>query len=321
MKLSICLPTYHGVSLIGDALESIFLDKFQDYEVIISNDSPDDHLQMEEKLKSYKDARVKFFANEENLGYPLNLRKTTRMAKNEILFLMAQDDILLNDALFRTINAFSLGENIGAVTRPYYQFFDNLKKPVRVIPPLNKGKDVVVSVFDGKETLGAILKTLGQLTGLAYRKEFIEADFHEEVFPAHIYPFLSIAKKHKIAFLGKYSVAVRITSSQTRFKSSIYDISPTASWVKMFKTIYRGHKYEEVRKQSIKFICTTNFVGLAQIKNYSSLKNLLREIWLLIKFYPRNLINSKFWFFSFGAIFIPRKILIWVIDFYKNKFF
>jgi len=113
-------------------------------------------------------------------------------------------------------------------------------------------------------------------------------------------------------------VAVRIASSQTRFKSSIYDISPTESWVKMFNTVYQGKKYEEVKKAGIEQI-VKNFVGLVQLKNYSTFKNLLREIFILLKLRPANLLDPKFWFFSLGTILIPRKLLISLVDNYKNK--
>lgn len=319
LKFSICIPTYKGVDLIGDALESIFSQKFQDYEIIVGNDSPEDHQKMKKKLDSYKDLRIRFFANQKNLGCPLNLRKLANEAQNEILFFLAQDDVLLGEALQKTHDAFFLDKDVGAVTRPYYQFYDDVKKPVRVITPYDKNKDSVISVFDGEREVRKIFESLGQVSGLAYRKKWIETDFHEEIFPTHIYPFASVARKHKIVFLKDYTVAVRIPSSQCRFKSSIYDISPVKSWVKMLETVYAGPKYETVRKQAVKFITTTNFVGLIQIKNYSSFKNLLREIFLLVRYRWQNIFNPKFWFFVLGCLITPPFVLILLVDWYKNN--
>lgn len=319
LKFSICIPTYKGVDLIDDALKSVFSQEFQDYEIIVCNDSPEDHQTMKEKLVSYNDSRIRFFANQKNLGCPLNLRKLAYEAKNEILFFLAQDDILLEEALQKTHDAFFLDRDVGAVTRPYYQFYDDVKKPVRIIAPFDKNKDSVISVFDGEREVRKVFESLGQVSGLAYKKEWIEIDFHEEIFPTHIYPFASITRKHKIVFLKDYTVAVRIPSSQCRFKSSIYGISPVGSWVKMLNTVYAGSKFESVRKQAIKFITTTNFVGLIQIKNYSTFKNLLREIFLLIKYHPKNLFNPKFWFFSLGCLIMPRFMLKFLVDWYKEK--
>jgi hypothetical protein len=146
----------------------------------------------------------------------------------------------------------------------------------------------------------------------------MDMDCHEETFPAHIYRFASITRKYKVVFLKDYTVAVRIASSQTRFKKSIYDISPTLSWVKMFNCVYPGKRYKNAREAGIEQIAT-NFVGLVQLKNYSTFKNLLKEIFILIRLRPLNLLNLKFWFFSLGTISVPRKLLIWSVDNYKSK--
>lgn len=316
LKFSICMPTYNGSSWIEETLKSILSQSFQNFEVIISDDCSKDKTL--EVIKKFKDKRIRIYRNQKNLGYGKNLQVLRKLAKGEILFLMGQDDILLKDALLKTYNAFLLGKEIGVVTRPYYWFNEDVKKPVRAIMPYDKNKDAVISIFDGKREVQKIFESVGQLSGLAYRRKYMDTDFHQETFPAHIYPFASITKKHKVVYLKDYTVAVRIESSQTRFKKSIYDISPTESWVKMFNSVYRERQYKEVREAGIEQMAK-NFVGLVQLKNYSTFKNLLREIFILLKLRPANLLDPKFWFFSLGTILIPRKLLISLVDNYKNK--
>lgn len=316
LKFSICMPTYNGSSWIEETLKSILSQSFQNFEVIISDDCSKDKTL--EVIKKFKDKRIRIYRNQKNLGYGKNLQVLKKLAKGEILFLMGQDDILLKDALLKTYNAFLLGEEIGVVTRPYYWFNEDVKKPVRAIMPYDKNKDAVISIFDGKREVQKIFESVGQLSGLAYRRKYMDTDFHQETFPAHIYPFASITKKHKVVYLKDYTVAVRIESSQTRFKKSIYDISPTESWVKMFNSVYRERQYKEVREAGIEQMAK-NFVGLVQLKNYSTFKNLSREIFILLKLRPANLLDPKFWFFSLGTILIPRKLLISLVDNYKNK--
>lgn len=316
LKFAIGIPTYNGASVIGEALESILSQSFQNFEVFISDDCSKDNTI--EIIKKFQDKRIKIYQNKKNLGYGKNLQVIRGRANGDVLFLMGQDDILLKDALLKTYRAFLLGEEIGAVTRPYYWFDKYAKKPVRAVTPYDEKQDRVISIFDGKRAVKKIFESVGQLSGLAYRMKYLDTSFHHETFTAHIYPLAAIAKKYKIVFLKDYTVAVRIPSSQTRFKPSIYDISPTESWIKMFKAVYRGKKYQRVREAGIEQMAT-NFIGLVQIKNFSSFKNLLREILILIKLRPVNLFNLKFLFFSLGTIFVPRKILIWLVDNYKNK--
>ncbi|MDD5044243.1 MAG: glycosyltransferase family 2 protein [Candidatus Omnitrophica bacterium] len=292
--IDICMPTYNGSKWIKETFSSIFNQSFQDYRIIISDDnSTDDTLEV---ISSIKDKRIKVYRNLQNLGYGRNLQQLRKLSSADIIFLMGQDDILLKDALLKTYNAFSLSEEIGAVTRPYYWFDEDLRRPVRAVLPYSEEKDAAISVLDGKKETLKIFESVGQLSGLAYRRQYMDTDFHSDVFPAHIYPFAAIAKKYKIVFLKDFTIAVRIASSQTRLEPRIYSISPVLSWVEMFNDVYKEPEYAQVRRDGIEQICT-HFMGLVQLKNYSTYKNLLREILIMAKLWPKNLLNIQFWFF------------------------
>jgi glycosyltransferase involved in cell wall biosynthesis len=316
LKLTIAMPTYNGIPFISEALKSVVSQSFQDFEIIVSDDCSQDNTV--EVIKSFGDKRIKIHRNKKNLGYGKNLQVLKRLTRTDILFLMAQDDILLKDALLKTYQAFLLDDKIGVVTRPYYWFDEDVKKPVRVVAPYDENKDRVISVFDGKREVQKIFESVGQLSGLAYRTQYIDIDFHEEIFPAHIYPFASITKKYKVVFLKDYTVAVRIAMSMSRTSASTYKVSPTKSWIKMFDTVYKEKKYQEVREIGIRQVAG-NFLGLVQIKNYGIFRHLIREIFILVGLRPLNLIDPRFWFVSLGTILIPRRLLIWLVDNYKKK--
>lgn len=317
LKIDILMPTYNGAKYIKDTLDSILSQDLADFKIIISDDNSTDNTV--DIIKSFNDKRVEIHKNNINFGYGKNLKVLNNLSNADIIFLMGQDDILLESALFKTYKYFLLDDDIGAVTRPYYWFYHNYLIPVRVVKPYNEYSDATISIFDGKLEVNKIFESIGQLSGLAYRKKYIESDFHEDIFPAHIYPFASITRKHKVVFLKDYTVAVRIESSQTRTISKIYDISPTISWLKMIDKIYGDEKYKTI-KAFLKKQVTANFIGLVQIKNFGTFKNLIREIIILVKNRPVNLFDFRFWFFSLGTIVIPRKILIYFVDNYKKKF-
>jgi hypothetical protein len=231
---------------------------------------------------------------------------------------MAQDDFLSNDALGKTHDAFLLDDDVGVVTRPYFWFYDSLDKPVRAVTPYDPENDAVLSIHDGKEEFNKIFDSVGQLSGLAYRREYLEVPFHHDVFPAHIYPFAGILKKHKCVFLKDYTVAVGIQDSQTRFVTSIYDKSPTESWISMFNTVFSEEEFSKQREWGNEEM-TSHYVGLVQLKNYGKPGVLWREILLLIKYRKKNLLAPLFWFFSIGCLVIPRSFLIWLVDTYKLR--
>jgi glycosyltransferase involved in cell wall biosynthesis len=317
LKFSILIPTYNGGDVLGDTLRSILSQNFTNYEIIVNDDSSSDNT--EKIASSFCDSRITFYRNEKNLGYPGNLEQARKRAKGEIIYLMGQDDILAKDALLDTYQAFKSSPDIGAVTRPYFWFDEQISKPVRAKEQLDRRKDTIVRITDDPEKVVAVFKTLDQLSGLAYRAKFMDRPFHPDIFPCHIYPFASIFKNHPIVFLKNYNLAVRIASSQCRKVSSIYEKSPMQSWVEMFGTVFQGQELEALRRYCVKNFVAVNYVGLVQLRNYAKYRYLLREIVYLLQYRWQNIYSFQFWFFSLGCMAMPASLLIPMVDWYKNR--
>lgn len=310
------MPAYNGASVIEKTIHHILSQSFTNFELIIVDDnSKDNTLKV---IAGIKDSRIRLISNKVNMGYPGNLERCRQEAAGDIIYLMGQDDILGKDALLNTYNAFKFSDDIGAVTRPYFWFDKEIKNAVRAKSQYNKDKDTVISIQDGERAVIEVFKTLDQLSGLAYRRKYMDLPFHEDIFPCHVYPFASIFKKHKIVFLKDYNIAVRIDSSQTRSVSSIYEKSPILSWINMFETVFHEKEFQEIREKCINNFVMVNYVGLVQIRNYAEYKYLLREIFYLIRYRKQNLFSIQFWFFSLGTMLMPASLLIPLVDFYKN---
>lgn len=322
LRFSICIPLYKGSHLLKRLLKNILNQSFENYEIIIADDNKPEWEKEIQKtqniIASFKNRKIRYIKNEKNLGCQQNIKKLASLAKNDILFYIAQDDLLSHDALRKTHDAFFLDEDIGAVTRPYFWFEHDYHKPVRAVLPPNPNKDTAISLSEGKKAVTAIFGSVGQVSGLAYRKKYIDIPFHEDIFPGHIYPFAGIAKKHTVVFLKDYTVAVSIPESQTRHLSSIYDASPTESWIRMFQAVFKEKKYRSIRALCIEHIAT-HYEGLVQIKNYGKTSSLYKEIVVLIRYHWKSLLNPRFWFYVFLTVFAPRKLLIALTDYYKRN--
>lgn len=319
LKFSVLIPSYNGEDIIANGINSILAQDYSNLEIIVNDDASTDDT--EKVVKKFKDKRVKFFKNKNNLGYPGNLNQCLFHATGDIVYLLGQDDILSKNAIKLTSKAFQMSPDIGAVTRPYRQFDESLNVTIRARFPLNPNQDEVVKITDDYDKIVEVFKSLDSLSALGYRKKFMDRAFHPDIFPCHVYPFASIFKKHPVVYLKDYVSSVSMKYSQCWHLSSIYNKSPVLSWAQMFINIFPEKKYKNVRNYCIKNFVAVNYVGLSQIKNYSyhSFWYTLREILYLIKFRPRNLITPTFWLFSFGAILIPRFILIPIVDWYKKR--
>jgi len=317
LKFSILIPTYNGEEVVRDTIKSILSQSFQNFEIIVQDDASTDNTV--EVVKSFNDSRIKIFINEKNLGYSGNIDDLSKKGNGEIVYLMGQDDILAKDALLDTYKAFKISEDIGAVARPFFWFDKEITMPVRATDRLNPKKNEIVRITDNFDRIILTIVVAGQLSALAYRRKFQDCPYHKDVFSCHVYPFISILKKHPIVFLKDYNLAVRIRSSQCRSVSSIYDKSPVESWVDFFNNLFPEKKFKKFREYAIKNYVGMNYVGLIQIRNYARYKYLLREIWFLLKYRWQNVYSLKFWFFSIGCAVMPAFLLAPLVDWYKNK--
>ena len=89
--ISICIPAYKRVFYLKRLLESIKTQTFTDYEVIVTDDSPDDSVQ--QLCMQYSDQLpMNYSKNQYALGTPENWNEGIRKAKAEWIKIMHDDD-------------------------------------------------------------------------------------------------------------------------------------------------------------------------------------------------------------------------------------
>jgi glycosyltransferase involved in cell wall biosynthesis len=66
-KVSVVIPTYNRPNLIGRAIRSVLNQTYQDFEIIIIDDSPNDETEKVEK--EFNDKRIKYIRNEIRRGF------------------------------------------------------------------------------------------------------------------------------------------------------------------------------------------------------------------------------------------------------------
>jgi glycosyltransferase involved in cell wall biosynthesis len=312
---SVVVFTYNRASLLRDCITSILSQSFSDFELIVSDNCSDDNT--EEVCRSFDDERIRYFRNESNFGLRGNLEAGTSHAVGEIVFLMGDDDILLQGALNLTWKAFQMHQEVGMVTRPYYWFMESPSLPVRAVLPFNKNADTVVTVDSDRASIRALFETAGQISGLAFRRSLMRVAFHPDIFTTHLYLFADMLKQRPVLILKDYIVAVRIGESMCRHNPEIYEKSPTESWMEMFRTIYPEPRFNRVLKSG-KDMMAAHCEGFIQIRNYGTWHQLIREILVQVKYRPRNLVSPRFLAYALICLVMPPRLLVPLADFYKR---
>lgn len=286
VKISVCIPTYNNATTILDTLNSVLMQTYQDYEILIGDDNSTD-----ETLKvvyCIDDKRIRIYKNQKNIGCGNNLTKLYLNAKGEIIFYLCGDDVLTKDTVLADVYwRFSIYPLLKVLGRKYYWFIDNPSKPIRVKPSSD------------------LLEQSDQISGIAFRREAMSGNFWNE-------PFVEMASMVKRVsditpsggdVMMEFTVAVRIMNNGST-NPKVYKESPLLNWYKIVGP----------RKFVVK-----NFIGLVQIKNYGSFYALIREIWYLIILCPLNLGDPRFWFFSLLTLFTPRFLLRRLSEFWKLR--
>jgi len=96
VKISICIPAYKRTAYLKRLLDSIAIQTFKDFEVIVSDDSPDNSVQV---VCDQYQSKFKFlyYKNEVALGTPANWNLGISKATGEWIKLMHDDDWFANE--------------------------------------------------------------------------------------------------------------------------------------------------------------------------------------------------------------------------------
>lgn len=94
VKISACLPVYKTEEkYLRECIESILGQTFQDFELLILDDCPEQPVKS--IVESYHDKRIRYMQNTENLGISKTRNKLIEMARGEYLAVVDHDDVSL----------------------------------------------------------------------------------------------------------------------------------------------------------------------------------------------------------------------------------
>jgi glycosyltransferase involved in cell wall biosynthesis len=92
VKVSICIPAYKQPDFLRKALDSIIEQDYKDYEVIITDDTPDDSVKG--LVDEYKDkiSNLNYYKNQERQGQPGNWNQAVSKARGSYIKMLHHDD-------------------------------------------------------------------------------------------------------------------------------------------------------------------------------------------------------------------------------------
>ena len=102
--ISIIMPAYNADRFLCCALESLLVQSFTDFEIILLNDGSKDNTVKIATEYAKHDSRI-VFIDKSNEGVAITRNKGIDMARGEYIFFVDADDIIFPDSLKSIVNA------------------------------------------------------------------------------------------------------------------------------------------------------------------------------------------------------------------------
>jgi glycosyltransferase involved in cell wall biosynthesis len=116
-KVSFIVPCYNLAHLLADCVNSILMQSYTNFEVLIMDDCSPDHTP--EVAQSISDHRVRHIRNEKNLGNIGNYNRGIGLSRGDYIWLISADDYLQRDyVLHRYVQVLESHPKVGYVFCP-----------------------------------------------------------------------------------------------------------------------------------------------------------------------------------------------------------
>lgn len=173
-KISVLLPVYNTKeAYLRACIESILRQSYGDFELIIINDaSTDEHV--ETVIKSYDDARIRYYKNDNNQGISETRNKLMDLARGEYLAIMDHDDISLADRFKMQAAYLDAHPDVGVLGTAHRE----IPKNKLVIPP-EDNEGIEEAMMLGCALLHPttmMRKSVLEKSGLRYDKEYFPTE-------------------------------------------------------------------------------------------------------------------------------------------------
>lgn len=101
--VSVIVPSYNHARFLGQAIEAVMAQTFEDWEIVLVDDgSSDGSLEV---ARSFQDRRIRVYQNERNLGTYGNQQRALGLAEGDLIAVLNSDDLWAPTKLEKQVSA------------------------------------------------------------------------------------------------------------------------------------------------------------------------------------------------------------------------
>ena len=316
---SIIIPTHNRPDYLNNALKTVLMQNFKNYEIVITDNSTND---LSIKLiKNINNKRIRLIKNDENIGFTRNLYKAIKLAQGRYIFMLGDDDMILRrdtlSRLYELINKYKYGflrlriiyhSNLKSLYSPYLTFKDNfeIKKNEQNVKVYNFLQSVIYTIISG-----SIFKNIKSVSIPLIEKSH---DPNLEISDFWIKHVFLATKKYGGYYEKDYCIVntpvykkVKATKLYQFEKESL---SFERIWQLIFCYFSNKEQAELIKQETEKMI-----IMLPSIKYYSDRLNLIRWIRRMLFLNKGLYKNPKLYIGALIALFMPNSLWAKLRDF------
>lgn len=217
--VTIGMPVHNGARYIREALDSVLIQTFRDYELIISDNASDDDTESICMDYRSKDPRIRYVRQKHNLGAHNNFNFVTQNARGHLFTWLAHDDILEPAFLEKTVQFMSDNPNAVLVASDF-GLIDQDGAPTGVEHLISIRQQIAwenrISEFF-KYPISNVFFCIYGLTRTEACKSVLRSVGQPKMFAGSELPFLA-----RFAILGEVSSIPLVLRKYRKHPSSVY---------------------------------------------------------------------------------------------------
>lgn len=245
-KVSICIPTFNQTRYLKKTLDSILIQTYRNYEIIITDDSSNNNVKKLIDRYNFK-GRLKYFKNKTTLGSPENWNESIRHAAGEYIKILHHDDwFTKKDSLKKFVDLLDNNPKTDFAFSATMSLHTITKKRIRA---LRKNSEILLL----GNIIGAPSATIYKRNlNLKYDKNlkwFVDIDFYVKV----------LAKNNHFAYSPEPLINVTADAAHQVTKRCLN------KEVELFESIYLYNKIKSRRVRIKYFLYLVHLINKYQI--------------------------------------------------------
>ena len=145
IMVSVVIPVYNRPVELKRAIESVLIQTFQDFEIIVVDDGSENEKEIEKVCSSFDDERIRFIKDVQHKNADVARNTGIRNAKGRYVAMLDSDDEFLPEHLQRRIDKIEKWGCDGIFGSAYV--FDGQKEKIKYCRPLGKNEKMADYLF------------------------------------------------------------------------------------------------------------------------------------------------------------------------------